>query len=130
MIKKILKKIMHDIIAHDYKFIKNNQNPVEMTRKMYRIAKRYDKMRTVYCKLTSKTLYEINTKRASQGKPFIRFSDRLTFNKTIRLLKRRDGPSTIIGTHKNRQWEKQGMDSIWEFKNTPINRVLNHANFF
>ena len=35
-------------------------------------------------------------------------------------------PRTIIGHHKNRNWKKQGMESVWEWNNTRLNRVYNH----
>lgn len=110
MIKKILKKI----IAHDYKFIMANQKPEEYTKKMIRVAKRYNKMRPIYDGIC------------------YRIEKRIALKKFLSLLKSPSqmASSTIIGTHINKRWEKQGMKNPYEFKNTKINRVLNHANFF
>ena len=110
MIKKILKKI----VAHDYKFIMANQNPDVYTRKMLRIARRYDILRTKYDKMC------YNAEK------------RLTISKFIRLLRKQNqmAPDTIIGTHPNKHWKKQGMKHAYEYKNTGINRVLNNKNFF
>ncbi len=46
LIEKLLKKI----ITHDKNFIDAHQNPVEMTRKMNRIAKRYNALRNIAIK--------------------------------------------------------------------------------
>jgi len=64
--------------------------------------------------------------------PTKRTEERLTIRKLIYLLKplSQMAPRTIIGTHINKKWEEQGMDHAWEYKNTRINRVLNHQNFF
>jgi len=47
LIKKTLKKI----VAADYHFIKTHQNPAVITKKMRRIAKRYDTLIQVYGKM-------------------------------------------------------------------------------
>lgn len=133
MFKKIIKKI----IAHDNKFITENQNPVEMTRKMWRIAKRYNALRPQYDKLCQKA-YDKRQKQYEKEyfkktRPSIKHpNSHLTINKFFYLLKNQGSiaPDTIIGTHHNKNWEKQGMSNAWEFKNTGINRILNHQNFF
>ena len=56
-----------------------------------------------------------------------------TIKKMIRLFCRKTTsmmPKTIIGTHKNTHWVQQGMSSVWEWKNTRVNRAMNYENFF
>ena len=54
-LKSIIRGILLKIAAHDEQFINENQNPVVMTRKMVRIAKRYVILSQLYGKMEQET---------------------------------------------------------------------------